>query len=160
MKCQRSVPMYVVHVRGVQCIAPCFYPVSPSPVYFEDSVLLFHRGDFPVLFGQQANVFTLLETACLELSVMATKQHKLLKSEDGSPEHLVYKRMVWGMLLSLLVLTVISVSVCLLIVSVALKCHSEAGAVTTSVADIWNRHFVQVCCHASSYCQCSNGHCL
>ena len=55
------------------------------------------------MFGQQdsnSNVFTLLETACLELSVMATKCHKS-ETEIGSPEDLVYKRMVWGMLLSL-----------------------------------------------------------
>ena len=55
------------------------------------------------MFGQQdsnSNVFTLLETACLELSVMATKRHKS-ETESGSPEDLVYKRMVWGMLLSL-----------------------------------------------------------
>ena len=52
------------------------------------------------MFGQQdsnSNVFTLLETACLELS---TKRHKS-ETESGSPEDLVYKRMVWGMLLSL-----------------------------------------------------------
>ncbi|KAL5466959.1 hypothetical protein EMCRGX_G031124 [Ephydatia muelleri] len=81
----------------------------------------FQRGDFPVMFGQpdsNSNVFNLLETACLKLSVMAKKQQKSLT------EHLVYKRMVW--------------------VSVALKCHSEAGAVTTSVDDIWNRYLVQM----------------
>ncbi|KAL5466973.1 hypothetical protein EMCRGX_G031138 [Ephydatia muelleri] len=61
---------------------------------------------------------SLLEAACLKLSVMATRQQKL------QTEHLVYKRMVW--------------------VSVALKCHSEAGAVTTSVADIWSRYLVQM----------------
>ena len=47
------------------------------------------------MFGNNSNVFNLLETACLKLSVMATKQQKL------QTEHLVYKRMVWGMLLAL-----------------------------------------------------------
>ena len=55
------------------------------------------------MFGQQdcnLKVFNLLETSCLALSVMATKWQKLQKG--GSPEHLVYKRMVWGMLLACL----------------------------------------------------------
>ena len=55
------------------------------------------------MFGQQdsnCNVFKLLETACLELSVIAAKRQKL-QVEGGSPEHLVYKRMVWGMFLAL-----------------------------------------------------------
>ena len=54
------------------------------------------------MFGQQesnCNVFTLLETACLELSVMSSKRHKV-QTEGGSSEHLVYKRMVWGMFLA------------------------------------------------------------
>ena len=77
--------------------------MSSYSVIKTDSVLFFRRGDFLVMFGQQdsnSNVFTLLETACLELSVMATKHHKS-ETESGSFEDLVYKRMVWGMLLSL-----------------------------------------------------------
>ena len=56
------------------------------------------------MFRQQdrnCNVFELLETACLELSVMATRQHIKLRTEGGSFEHVVYKRMIWGMLLAL-----------------------------------------------------------
>ena len=81
---------------------------------------------------------------------MAAKQPKL-QIEGGSPEqHLVYKKMVWGMLLTHWRVVVIYVSLCFLIVSVALKCHFETGAVTSSVADIWSRHLVQVCSLLSS----------
>ncbi|KAL5475165.1 hypothetical protein EMCRGX_G027231 [Ephydatia muelleri] len=79
--------------------------------------------NFPIMFGQQdsnSNVFHVLETSCLELSIMSSKRNKW-ETVGGSP---VYKRMIW--------------------VSVALKCHSKAGAETRSVADIWNRHLVQL----------------
>ena len=52
------------------------------------------------MFGQQdsnSNVFHVLETACLELSIMSSKRDKS-ETEGGSP---LYKRMIWGMLLSL-----------------------------------------------------------
>ena len=62
----------------------------------------FCRGDFFVMFGKQGstlNVFTLLETACLDLAVVSLKLK--LEAEGRLSEHLVYKRMVWGMLLVL-----------------------------------------------------------
>eukprot|EP00731_Ephydatia_muelleri_P026844 Em0018g944a len=137
---EKDFPFYVILAYRIRVNR--IYKCDDSPQFFTTIIdkmetldplklcstlnAFFQRGDFPVMFGQQdsnSNVFTLLETACLELSVMATKHHKS-EAESGSPEDLVYKRMVW--------------------VSVALKCHSEAGAVTTSVADIWSRHLVQM----------------
>ncbi|KAL5466919.1 hypothetical protein EMCRGX_G031082 [Ephydatia muelleri] len=137
---EKDFPFYIILAYRIKLNR--IYKCDDSPQFFStiidkmetlDPLMLcstlngfFQRGDFPVPFGQQdsnSNVFTLLETACLELSVMATKRHKS-GTESGFPEDLVYKRMVW--------------------VSVALKCHSEAGAVTTSVADIWSRYLVQM----------------
>ena len=56
-----------------------------------------------MMFGKQdstLNVFKLLEIACLDMAVVSLKQSK--KFEEGRlASHLVYKRMIWGMLLIL-----------------------------------------------------------
>ena len=52
------------------------------------------------MFEQQdcnPNVFHVLESACLELSITSSKRNKS-ETEGESP---VYKKMIWGMLLAL-----------------------------------------------------------
>ena len=68
-----------------------------------DDLQFLYRGDFPVIFGKQdstLNVFKLLETACLHLAVVSLKM-RTLEAKGRLSYHLVYKRMVWGMLLVL-----------------------------------------------------------
>ena len=49
-----------------------------------------------MMFGGQNNdVFELLEKACLYLAGSSSKK---IESEGKLSEHLVYKRLVWGML--------------------------------------------------------------
>ena len=86
--------------------------------------------------NSNANVIKLLETACLDLAVMSSKR------EGRPPEHLIYKRMVWGTLLAPLYTNVIAF---ILIVSIAIKCHSvQTGVGTRNVDEVWNKYLVQV----------------
>ena len=79
----------------------CTLCSKPNAVLIRGDLQFTYRGDFDVMFGKQdslLNVFKLLETACLDLAMTSFKR----RSEEGrSPEHFVYKRMVWGMLLVL-----------------------------------------------------------
>ena len=77
------------------------YFISITAVLKIEDLQFFYRGDFPVMLGKQdstLDVFKLLETACLDLAVVSLKW----RLEEGRlAEHLVYKRIVWGMLLVL-----------------------------------------------------------